>query len=391
MDRLVAWVLSRPVTLQTFRSSNLLPGEESAFLFGEESPSATIYTYPWAESKSRSVLPYFIKTIYFWGEVYDLYVSWLLNDHIGDETLTWEVELGRAGDSCKNWISRLPQRIQWSPENYRSFRLLNQGGLFVSLHMILNHTLMVAYYPQLPDHWADDPAQAQGQSWANTRSLDATLPSVRFANMVTTIAYTLYNGDNLDREILQSLFVGHIVVFAANMHLWQHYSGDRGQGPSSLTFGASELPATQIDFILTLFRAWQKRYMIAGAWLETLELLRRIYTVAYRQAEVEQEDENNDSNEVNNNTHLISVGSGIPGPLPWTGSLSLVKRTSIFMFSISEDSSVHRHAARLHMQSLWKQMLMQFRVLSTQRWSQQDDSGGSTLLEQGDNLQIFEN
>ena len=247
--------------------------------------------------------------------------------------------------------------MTWSIRNYRAYALLGEGNLFVSMHMILNHALCTLQQAHLPqgDAWLTSSAPNFQTTW--NEEIAATCS--HHAKTITDIASSLYRGDDTDRESLRSPFSGAAIVSAATVLLWSLHASQTGHAPLT---AASE----RLKILLEILRSWQKSWLIAGSWIETVEILSLLYAVAYGKAAG---DDLSQIIAANTNpcdsTSTFGAEPDVSGlPEPSSVSPRLFEKIRHIMFTIAEPTARKQLQTQLHIRDLWNHMCLQAQMTS---------------------------
>lgn len=356
MDRLLCFLTARPQVFRSRQISIQLPCSTKGFLFDEDFSGPTLMEFPFSVSQDAEVLPFFIKAVELWGVLIDLYGT--VGNHSPVGTTEYEDEFFDGHAKVKEWLGNLPSKMIWSTRNYRVFRLLGEGHLFVSMHMVLNHalcTLQQAYLPQ-----ADPLLSSTAQdSQTPTQNEEIAAACFQHANALTDIAASLYQGDEEDREALKSPFSGAAIVSVASVHLWDFYSGHSNNHIN--------IPEdSKIAMLMDILRSWEPSWPIARSWIETVELMSLLYAVAYGKADQEELSYLTRSNA--RISHASSPDDADPDTagLPEASKVShrLFEKVRHIMFTVSEPSARRKLQTQLHIKNLWNHMCLQAQMAS---------------------------
>jgi hypothetical protein len=94
------------------------------------------------------------------------------------------------------------------------------------------------------------------------------------ANSIATMATALFNGNDRDKATLQSIFSANALMTASSVLLWAQYT----------QISDSDLQTeskSRSDTILQIIKSWIPQWKVASAWAETLEMLQKLYRMAY--------------------------------------------------------------------------------------------------------------
>lgn len=354
MDRMLCFLTARPQVFRTRHISIQLPCPAANFLFEEEYHGPGMMELHVPVLETVEVLPFFLKAVDLWGVLTDLFGT--VGNSSPQGLVEYEDEFYKAHNNVLDWINNLPARMTWSMKNYRTFCLLGEGNLFVSMHMLLNHALCTLQQAHLPQalHWG--PVTSSNVSW----SQEIAAVCCQHAKVISEIACLLHRGDTSDRESLRSPFSGAAIVSSACVHLWSLHSepqmGDIAKG----------LDGEKVTNLVDILRSWQESWPIAGSWIEIIELISALYAVAYGK------DGPADTGQFTNEHNPGPTSASSPGsatstvglPEPNSVSPRLFEKIRHIMFTISEPSALRQLQSRLHIRNLWSHMCIQAQMTS---------------------------
>jgi hypothetical protein len=368
LDRLLCFVTARPQTIKSRQITIQLPCPEKSFFFDEDFRGPGLPDLPGAKSDQVDVLSYLVKAVDLWGVMLDLFGTINLSPPKGP--VDYEDEFLKADAAVKEWMSCLPERMKWSIRNYRTFRILGEGGLFVALHIILNHALYVlhqAYLPQ-PDYCSSPGAVDSWEASSNHQEIVTTC--LHHANELTEMVSFLSNGDTTDRENLRSPFAGVAIMSATCVHLWSLHAKDvsitaQGDPPHDDSDSASQ----KLLSLMGILRSWSTTWPVALSWLETIDLVSALYAVAYRRDSTintinldEIVASNTDKTYPAPSPETVMLGSGVPEPS--TISSRLFEKIRQIFFTTSQSSALRQVQTRLHIRNLCGHMCLQAQMAS---------------------------
>lgn len=88
------------------------------------------------------------------------------------------------------------------------------------------------------------------------------------------MAQTLNTGSERDRELLQSTFAANAILTASAIHLWVLYTQTCDECPKHEALAMAEN-------LRQIMKSWQPQWRVATAWVETLEMLYKLYVYSY--------------------------------------------------------------------------------------------------------------
>ncbi|KAL7905188.1 hypothetical protein GGI35DRAFT_141657 [Trichoderma velutinum] len=156
------------------------------------------------------------------------------------------------------------------------------------MHFMLHHAQCVMHQEYLPQ--LDSPPDIINNTGHETRAetgrydkaglsldhYDEKIIQTCMANSdaIATMAATLYNGNDQDKEALQSIFSANALMTSFSVLFWAQYTQI---SDSNLQAESKE----KSDMILQVIRSWVPQWKVAAAWTETLEMLQKLYHMAY--------------------------------------------------------------------------------------------------------------
>lgn len=290
MDRLISQTCSRPQMIGLEAVRLQLPCPENVFVFGED------YTGPHIQGvmscvdrvASIGLAPFFISIFSLWGEI--VYFQMRdgrrgVRDKPGDPHGTFS----QLETKVDQFQAALPSVMQWSPENYRIYRSTRQGKLFVYLHLLLNHAKFAMHQEYLPQQdgpmYATDngiPLQAEydgagvSLDYTDERLISTCISS---SNAIADLVSMLFtDGDELDRQTLQSTVALHPIMAAAAVQLWAQHARQQDDPDELSRYKA------QFELFSQIIHSWKSQWSVASAWMETLDAVRRLYESSYVKA-----------------------------------------------------------------------------------------------------------
>ncbi|KAF2105007.1 hypothetical protein NA57DRAFT_51792 [Rhizodiscina lignyota] len=283
MDRLVSFCTARPMTMRIVSVNIQLPCPENAFIFEEDFRGPTTHDIDVSEPTQLELLACFAQSVKIWGSMTELFVNGGRRraKHAPTDPEGWFFQ---RSTQMQKWQRALPERMQWSHQNYRRHQSLGQGKLFVTMHMVIHHTLCVAHQEYLPQ--LDAPALMGDLGTSDTQydyaglSLDHRDEHIisvclHNAEAISSIAAYLESGSECDRAMLRSAYTGSALMTAASVHLWKQYTNPDPNDPmANYSIESARLS-------LNIIKSWRHSWKCAHAWTESLEMLFKLYQFAY--------------------------------------------------------------------------------------------------------------
>jgi hypothetical protein len=136
------------------------------------------------------------------------------------------------------------------------------------------------YLPQLDTQYSlgseVDYATIYDAAGISLDCIDNTIikPCMHNINAITEMALTLNSGSEKDRELLQSIFAANAILTAAAVHLWVLYTQTCYACPKHEALAKAEK-------LRQIIKSWQAQWPVATAWVETLEMLYKLYVYSY--------------------------------------------------------------------------------------------------------------
>lgn len=284
VDRLISYSCNKPFTLSFDLAHVYLPSPEIAFAFDEVLPGLTVerLSLQTNQVSQIGIMPYFIAMVRLWGDMALLHVSGgrRLSKH-GPHSP--ESEFYQYEKTIEDFSSSLPPTLSWSTQNYQLHKVTGHAQTYVNLNFLLHHSQCVMhqeYLPQLDSQFSlssdlDDATvfDAAGIS-LDHNDLTITKSCIYNINVITDMALTLNTGSEQDQELLQSIFAANAILTAAAVHLWVLYTQTCDACPKHVALARAEQ-------LRRVIKSWQPRWRVATAWVETLEMLYKLYVYSY--------------------------------------------------------------------------------------------------------------
>jgi hypothetical protein len=284
VDRLISYSCNDPFTV-SFQSVYMpLPCPDNSFAFDEAYVCPTIENLPLQSSQvsQLGVMPFFIAMVRLWGDMAILHVSGGRR-RSKDGPHSAKSDFYKYEKAIEEFSSSLPSSLSWSAENYKLHQVTGQAQAYVNLNFLLHHSRCVMhqeYLPQLDSQYsfnseADDETiyDAAGIS---LDYIDSTIikPCISSVNAITDMALMLTASSEKDRELLQSPFAANAILTASAVHLWVLYTQTCDACPKDEALAKAEN-------LRRIFKSWQPQWRVATAWVETLEMLYKLYVYSY--------------------------------------------------------------------------------------------------------------
>jgi hypothetical protein len=285
VDRLISYSCNKPLTI-SFQSIRIqLPCPENVFAFDEAYTGHTIEALALQPNQVSQIgtMPYFISMVRLWGNMASLHVSGGRRfSKYGPRSS--ESEFYQYEKAIQDFSSNLPPSLSWSVQNYKLHQVTGQAQTYVNLNFLLNHAGCVMhqeYLPQLDSQYSlnnseVDYATVYDAAGLSLDSIDNTIikPCIYSISTITDIALTLNAGSEKDRELLQSIFAANAILTASAVHLWVLYTQTCDACPKHEALAKAEK-------LRQIIKSWQPQWRVATAWVETLEMLYKLYVYSY--------------------------------------------------------------------------------------------------------------
>lgn len=304
MDRLVSYSCWRPQTVDFDCVYLNLPCPENVFTFEEPFDGPKLDTLPLSFEVSRfGLLPYFIAALHLWAQV--VYIQEKGGRrHTNHRPSNPQASFTQLDEKIDHFHRALPNVMQWSTQNRKTFRYTGQEALFVNFHFLLNHARCVLHQEYLP--YRDPTTALYGYPLGNQGGTD-TPPEGRDERVVSlcvasseaivTMASELSNSGDVAGNGLRSVFAAAAILSAANIQLWlQHVEGSDDESRKRATAKVSKMT--------TVLESWIPQWSVAATWSNTLTSLRQLYDATY--------DSNRRLPSIEHNQGLAEVVTDVP-------------------------------------------------------------------------------
>ncbi|MCJ1311653.1 hypothetical protein MMC25_005326 [Agyrium rufum] len=284
VDRLISYSFNKPLAMSILLARVQLPCPENVFAFNEGYTGQTIEDISsHANQVSHlGVMPFFIAMVRLWGDMAILHVSGgRRRSKHGPHSS--ESEFHRCQKGIEDFSSSLHASLSWSIQNLKIHQVTRQEQAYINLNFLLHHSKCVMhqeYLPQLDSQYSfnsevDDAntfdAAGISLDYADSNIIKTCTSSV---NVITHMALTLNAGSNKDRELLQSIFAANAILTASAVHLWVLYTQSCDECPKHIALANAEK-------LRQIIKSWQPQWRVATAWVETLEMLYKLYVYSY--------------------------------------------------------------------------------------------------------------
>lgn len=281
MDKLLAYFLTKPITIFGANVATSLPGTDASIAYQEPTRGLTLQSIgSFAGFPSEiGVLPYLVKTVWHWGDVSDLNAC---NHRFTDTIAPTDPAspFSQRHENMKLWTLSLPQSLQWSDHNYANHSSLGHGKEFIAMHFLIRSAFCIAHQSYLPQLDGSsilvDIVDAAGWSLLHR---DSELVDVCVTNALATaeMATTLMEHGPKARSDLESVWVAASLFIVSNTLLWIQHSNDPQYGNAKLINEAER----GFETILQIMSLWEGHWPAVSQWLHTLRAMRAMYRAAY--------------------------------------------------------------------------------------------------------------
>ena len=280
MDRLLAYYFTKPLTICSDNIRIALPTSEASLAYEEATRGITLDSlgsyagYP----SEVGIMPYFIKTMFLWGNIVDINVC---NRRFIDKTTPTDPNgwFYLRHQEMRDWMACLPPSLQWSQQNYMNHSGLGGGKEFLSMHFLIHSAFCDAHQSYLPQLDRSsillDIVDTAGWSLLHREpSLVSTCVSSALAlgEILTWLAK-----EDASRAELQSVGVAAALLSVCNTYLWLQYAGD----PEFSNVDVIEKASSFFSLSLEVLASWERHWKIARQWVNTLKGMDAMYRAAY--------------------------------------------------------------------------------------------------------------
>jgi hypothetical protein len=284
VDRLISYSCNKSFMLSSKSAQVQLPCPENVFAFDEVYTGLLVKDLPLHANQvsQLGIMPFFIAVVQLWGDVALLHVSGgrrrsKYGPHIP------ESKFYQYGKAIEDFSSSFPPSLSWSAQNYKLHQVTGQAQAYVNLNFLLHHSKCVMhqeYLPQLDSQYSLRSEMDYATTYdAAGISLDychdtIIKPCMFSVNTITDMALTLNAGSDKDRELLKSIFAANAILTASAVQLWVLYTQTCYACPKHEALAKAEN-------LRQVIKSWQPQWRVATAWVETLEMLYRLYVYSY--------------------------------------------------------------------------------------------------------------
>lgn len=346
LDRLVSYVMARPQTISVHKLRIQLPCPNHLYVFGEAYDGPDIHQPLLGDVVNDDILAYTIRAINLWGACTDLFANLAIGNSSSSAPL--EIELRRMEITIETWTAQLPERLHWSLNNYAAHKLLGTGSQFILLQMLILHSHCIIRQGFLP-------FESPFVSESDADSI-AAQSCLAYAQRITKISSSLFQGDDIDRTNLMSPFSGIAIACAANIWVWRINVKDISQIEGSERPSDKEIKSYLAN-IVAILQSWANTWKLAQSWLDVIDILTQYYQTIYTGETAislgEKEVENGERASEQDPDQEVEIGSGFPEPPDFQ---DLFKRIYFLNAAVGESTTLRRQFARLQTHSSWSQM-----------------------------------
>jgi Fungal specific transcription factor domain len=284
VDRLISYSCNKPFTL-SFQSAQIqLPCPDNIFAFDEAYTGLLVKELPLHSNQvsQLGIMPFFIAAVQLWGDMALLHVSGgrrrsKYGPHVP------EGKFYQYRKAIEDFSASLPPSLSWSSQNYKLHQITGQAQAYVNLNFLLHHSKCVMHQEYLPQL---DSQYSLGSEIEYTTTYDAAGISLDHGddtiiklcmysvNTITDMALTLNAGSDKDQALLQSIFAANAILTASAVHLWVLYTQTCDACPKHEALAKAEK-------LRQVIKSWLPQWRVATAWVETLEMLYKLYVYSY--------------------------------------------------------------------------------------------------------------
>ena len=281
IDKLLAYVLTKPVTIPSINISIALPSTDLSLAYQEATRGLTLDTidsFPGYPSEI-GLTPYFIKTISLWSGMADLNAcNWRFLDKFPPTSPASQFFQRKL--ALDNWVQSFPASLTWTEDNYRVHCGHGQGVVFAAMHCLLRSGFCVAnqcYLPQLDgSSMLLDALDTAG--WSLLHREPAIISAcVSHAISLGKLLTSLVDIEVDTKFSFQSPWIAASVLSVANTFLWMKYASD----PEFTTEDLRAQATLYFDLVLSLFSSWTINWKAAREWYRMLDAMHLVYRAAY--------------------------------------------------------------------------------------------------------------
>jgi len=284
VDRLISYSCNKPFTIPFQLAHIQLPCPENVFAFDEAYTGFGVENLELQGNNvsQLGVMPFFIAMLRLWGDMALLHVSGGRRRSKFGPYVS-EGEFYQYQRAIEDFSLSLPPSLTWSAQNYKLHQITGQAQAYVNLNFLLHHSRCVMhqeYLPQLDSQYSLDSEVDYTNTYdAAGISLDYKDKSIikicmSSINTITDMALTLNTGSEKDRQLLQSIFAANAILTASAVHLWVLYTQTCDACPKHEALAMAEK-------LRQIIKSWQPQWRVATAWVETLEMLYKLYVYSY--------------------------------------------------------------------------------------------------------------
>jgi hypothetical protein len=197
--------------------------------------------------------------------------------------LVLQSEFYRCEKAIEDFSFQLPPSLSWSSSNYKLHHVTGQRQAYVNLSFMLHHSMCVMhqeYLPQLDSQYSLDSGiyrtTVYDTAGISLDYIDKDIVKIcmNSVNAITDMALMLNTGSARDRGLLQSVFAANAILTASAVHLWVLYTQTCDACPKHEALAKAEK-------LRQIIKSWQSQWGVATAWVETLQMLYKLYVYSY--------------------------------------------------------------------------------------------------------------
>jgi len=228
------------------------------------------------------LLPFFIVAVHLWGDMTQLHISGGRRRYKHGPHDP-EGEFYKKRLILSKFTAIMPSSLAWTVQNLRLHQVTGQAQAYINICFLVHHASCIMsqeYLPQLESQYSlasevdiVSSFDAAGISF----DLDETAmvkPCMFSVNTITEMAGILTDGGEQAKCFLQSSFAANAVLTATAVHLWVLYTQTCDACPKHQALAEAEK-------LRQVMKTWQSSWKVATAYVETLEMLYKLYIYSY--------------------------------------------------------------------------------------------------------------
>lgn len=372
VDRLVLYSCNRFFAIDMMSVRIQLPCPTNTFAFGESYSGPTLDSIvPYGHQLSQlGIFSFYVAMVKLWGDMAMLYKSSGRRELKETPTNTTG-QFHQKEKAVELFTAILPPTLNWSIQNYKLHQVTWQAQAFINLNFLLLHSKCVMhreYLPQLDSQYAltleIDPITKVGNADLSLVHKEPHIVNscIESAQAITAMAMELNNEDQRDRDLLQSTFAVNAIIMVSAIQLWILYTQACSKCPK-------DVAKESADQLLQIIKSWQARWRVASAWVETLEMLYKLYDFSYGSSNPLADNEwlQSGINEISDSPNLdedvtgesgeypsVSDGDGIPSQ--FIVCQSLFDKVRGMLLNPLDPTNVKKQTLSVYCKTLWQYM-----------------------------------